>query len=39
MCLEQLNLNTIAYVTTIDDARLEFEKNIFGVGALIEESF
>jgi hypothetical protein len=39
MCFERLNLNTIAYATTIDDARLEFEENIFGVGALIGKSF
>jgi hypothetical protein len=34
-----LNLNTIAYVTTIDDVGLELEENMFGVGASIEESF
>jgi hypothetical protein len=32
MCFEQLNLNNIAYATTIDDARLELEENMFGVG-------
>ncbi len=39
MCFERLNLNTIAYATTIDDARLELGKNMFGMGASIEESF
>jgi hypothetical protein len=39
MCFERLNLDTIAYATTIDDARLKFEENIFGMGVLIEESF
>jgi len=39
MCFERLNLNIIAYVTTIDDVRLKLEKNMFGVGASIEESF
>jgi hypothetical protein len=34
MCFEQLNLNTIAYATTIDDVRLKFKENMFGVGAL-----
>ncbi len=39
MCFERLNLNTIAYATTIDDVGLELEENMFGVGASIEESF
>ncbi len=39
MCFERLNLNTIAYATTIDDAGLELEENMFKMGASIEESF
>ncbi len=40
VCFDRLNpaVNTFVIVT-IDVARLEFEGNMFGVGASIEESF
>jgi hypothetical protein len=34
-----LNPNTIAYVTIIDDVRLELEENMLGMGTSIEKSF
>ncbi len=32
VCFEQLNLIAIAFATTINDVRLEFEENMFGWG-------
>jgi hypothetical protein len=37
VCFEQLNPSTIIVVVVVDDVRLELEKNMFGVGALINQ--
>jgi hypothetical protein len=39
VCFEWLNPNTIAFVTTTNDMELEFDENVFEMGALIKESF
>ncbi len=39
VCFEWLNPNIVRSTTLIDDARLELEQNMFGMGALIEEYF
>jgi len=39
VCFEWLNPSSIAIITIVDDVGLEFEKNMFGMGTSIEESF
>jgi hypothetical protein len=41
VCFDKLNPTTITYVATFDfvGPKLKLEENMFGVGALIEESF
>jgi hypothetical protein len=36
VCFDQLNLNTIAFMMTIDDMGWELEENVFGVGVSIK---
>ncbi len=38
MCFEWLNPNTIVFATTTNDVELEFDENMFGMGALIKKS-
>jgi len=39
VCFEWLKTGGIAIITTIDDVGFELEKNMFGMGNLIEESY
>ncbi len=39
MCFEWFNPNIVAIATTKDDARLEFEENMFGVGPQLRNLF
>jgi hypothetical protein len=39
VCFEWLNPNIITSTTLTDDEGLELEENMFGMGALIKESF
>jgi hypothetical protein len=38
VCFEWLNPNIIASAITTNDVELEFDENMFGMGALIKES-
>jgi hypothetical protein len=38
VCFEWLNPNAIAFATTTNDMELEFDENMFRMGALIKES-
>jgi hypothetical protein len=37
VCFEYLNPSTIIVVVVVDDVRLELQKNMFGVGALVDQ--
>jgi hypothetical protein len=37
VCFEYLNLITIAIVVMVDNVGLELEKNIFGMGASLDQ--
>jgi hypothetical protein len=39
MCFEWLNIFANASIVVVDVARLDLEKNMFGVGASIEKGF